>query len=48
LKQASDLKSRFLSNISHELRTPLNSVLALARLLDPRADETGWPDPQIG
>ncbi len=38
LKQASDLKSRFLSNISHELRTPLNSVLALARLLADQVD----------
>ena len=40
LKQASDLKSRFLSNISHELRTPLNSVLALARLLAEQVDGT--------
>ena len=40
LKQASDLKSRFLSNISHELRTPLNSVLALARLLADQVDGT--------
>jgi signal transduction histidine kinase/ActR/RegA family two-component response regulator len=40
LKRASDLKSRFLSNISHELRTPLNSVLALARLLADQVDGT--------
>src|SRR6185437_4625085 len=33
LRQASELKSRFLSNMSHEFRTPLNSILALARLL---------------
>ena len=33
LKDASELKSRFLSNVSHEFRTPLNSILALSRLL---------------
>ncbi len=33
LRQASDIKSRFLSNMSHEFRTPLNSVIALSRLL---------------
>jgi signal transduction histidine kinase len=33
LKVASELKSRFLSNVSHEFRTPLNSILALSRLL---------------
>jgi signal transduction histidine kinase/CheY-like chemotaxis protein len=38
LRQASDLKSRFLSNMSHEFRTPLNSILALARLLLDRVD----------
>jgi len=38
LRQASDLKSRFLSNMSHEFRTPLNSILALSRLLLDRAD----------
>jgi signal transduction histidine kinase len=38
LRQASELKSRFLSNMSHEFRTPLNSILALARLLLDRAD----------
>jgi CheY-like chemotaxis protein/two-component sensor histidine kinase len=38
LRQASELKSRFLSNMSHEFRTPLNSVLALARLLLDRVD----------
>src|SRR3978361_2034358 len=37
LRQASELKSRFLSNMSHEFRTPLNSVLALSRLLLDRA-----------
>jgi signal transduction histidine kinase/CheY-like chemotaxis protein len=38
LRQASELKTRFLSNISHEFRTPLNSVLALSRLLLDRID----------
>lgn len=38
LRQASELKSRFLSNMSHEFRTPLNSVLALSRLLLDRVD----------
>lgn len=33
LRQASDLKSRFLSNVSHELRTPIASVINLAQLL---------------
>jgi signal transduction histidine kinase len=38
LGRASELKSRFLSNISHELRTPLNSILNVARLLTDRMD----------
>jgi signal transduction histidine kinase/CheY-like chemotaxis protein len=33
LRSASDMKSRFVSNLSHEFRTPLNSILALSRLL---------------
>jgi signal transduction histidine kinase len=33
LKQASELKSRFLSQMSHELRTPLNSIVMLSRLM---------------
>jgi signal transduction histidine kinase len=33
LREASEIKSRFLSNMSHEFRTPLNSILALSRLL---------------
>lgn len=38
LRRASELKSRFLSNMSHEFRTPLNSIMALARLLLDRVD----------
>jgi signal transduction histidine kinase len=38
LRRASELKSRFLSNMSHEFRTPLNSILALSRLLMDRID----------
>ena len=38
LARASELKSRFLSNISHELRTPLNSILNVTRLLLDRMD----------
>jgi signal transduction histidine kinase len=33
LRQAADLKSRFLSYISHEFRTPLGSIRSVARLL---------------
>jgi signal transduction histidine kinase/CheY-like chemotaxis protein len=38
LKSASELKSRFLSNVSHEFRTPLNSILALSRMLLDQVD----------
>ena len=38
LKQASELKTRFLSHMSHEFRTPLNSILALSDLLIKRVD----------
>jgi signal transduction histidine kinase len=38
LARASELKSRFLSNISHELRTPLNAILNISRLLMDRVD----------
>jgi signal transduction histidine kinase len=38
LARASELKSRFLSNISHELRTPLNAILNISRLLMDRID----------
>ncbi|HEV7922216.1 MAG TPA: ATP-binding protein [Thermoanaerobaculia bacterium] len=33
LRQADQLKTRFLSDMSHEFRTPVNAILALARLL---------------
>ncbi|MHB1558286.1 MAG: sensor histidine kinase [Isosphaeraceae bacterium] len=33
LRRASDLKTRFLSNMSHEFRTPLNAILSLSRIL---------------
>ena len=38
LRQASELKSRFLSYLSHEFRTPLGSVRSLARILLDRLD----------
>jgi signal transduction histidine kinase/CheY-like chemotaxis protein len=38
LRRASDLKTKFLSNVSHEFRTPLNSIISLARLLMDRVD----------
>ena len=38
LKQASELKTRFLSNVSHEFRTPLTSVLSMGGLLLDGAD----------
>ena len=44
LRRASDLKTKFLSNISHEFRTPLNSVLALSRLLLDRIDGDLTPE----
>src|ERR1044071_8442997 len=38
LKEASELKSRFLSYMSHEFRTPLGSILSIARHLNDRLD----------
>jgi signal transduction histidine kinase/CheY-like chemotaxis protein len=50
LRHASDLKTKFLSNMSHEFRTPLNSVLALSRLLLDRIDGdlTAEQERQVG
>ncbi|HKF50471.1 MAG TPA: ATP-binding protein [Terracidiphilus sp.] len=38
LRRASELKTKFLSNVSHEFRTPLNSIVSLARMLMDRTD----------
>jgi signal transduction histidine kinase/CheY-like chemotaxis protein len=50
LRKASELKTRFLSNMSHEFRTPLNSILALSRMLADRIDGELTPEQerQIG
>ncbi|MFN7139843.1 MAG: ATP-binding protein, partial [Limisphaerales bacterium] len=38
LRRASDLKTRFLSNMTHEFRTPVNSIMSLCRILLDRLD----------
>jgi signal transduction histidine kinase len=38
LRQATELKSRFLSYMSHEFRTPLSSIVSIARILTNRLD----------
>jgi signal transduction histidine kinase/CheY-like chemotaxis protein len=50
LQRASDVKTRFLSNMSHEFRTPLNAILSLSHLLLDRADGDLTPEQekQIG
>lgn len=44
LKEASDLKSRFLSYMSHEFRTPLGSIISMTRLLMKGMDGTLSPE----
>ncbi|MET3650482.1 sensor histidine kinase [Dyella japonica] len=44
LREASELKSRFLSYMSHEFRTPLGSVLSIARLLSDEMDGPLTPE----
>lgn len=50
LQRASEMKTRFLSDMSHEFRTPLNSIMGLARLLMERADGplTAEQEKQVG
>jgi signal transduction histidine kinase len=38
LREATELKSRFLAYMSHEFRTPINSIRSIARLLTDRLD----------
>jgi signal transduction histidine kinase len=38
LREASELKSRFLSYMSHEFRTPLGSILSIARIMADEVD----------
>lgn len=44
LRRASELKTKFLSNVSHEFRTPLNSIISLARMLMDRIDGDLTPE----
>ena len=50
LRQASELKSRFLSYMSHEFRTPLGAIRSLSRLLLDRLDGplTSEQEKQVG
>jgi signal transduction histidine kinase/CheY-like chemotaxis protein len=50
LQRASDVKTRFISNMSHEFRTPLNAILSLSRMLLERSDGELTPEQekQIG
>jgi signal transduction histidine kinase len=42
-EEATESKSRFLSNVSHELRTPLTSVVGFSKLIAKRLDELIYP-----
>lgn len=44
LRRASELKTRFLSNMSHEFRTPLNSMLSITGLLAMELDGPLLPE----
>src|SRR3954447_10069907 len=44
LRQASELKSRFLSYMSHEFRTPLGSIRSIARILLDKLDGPLTPE----
>jgi signal transduction histidine kinase/CheY-like chemotaxis protein len=44
LRRASELKTRFLSNMTHEFRTPLNSILSLSQMLLERTDGELTPE----
>ena len=49
LRQATELKSRFLAYMSHEFRTPISSIRSIARLLMDRVDGplTGEQERQV-
>jgi signal transduction histidine kinase len=48
LRRASELKSRFLSNMTHEFRTPVNSIIGLCNLLDEsRQQDNREPEPEV-
>lgn len=44
LREASELKSRFLSYMSHEFRTPLGSIISMVRILLDRMDGPLTPE----
>lgn len=50
LREATELKSRFLAYMSHEFRTPISSIRSIARLLMDRVDGplTGEQERQVG
>src|SRR5206468_7551570 len=50
MQNASELKSRFLSDMTHELRTPLNAMISISGLLLDRTDGelTDEQEKQVG